>query len=218
MNTQVSIRLYNSCDKPAVRKICSDTADLGRPVENFFYDREVFADLVIRYYTDFEPRSLWVADHQGRAAGYLSGCLDSRRYMRIMLTGIIPGVFVRAALRGAFWRRDTWQLLKAGLKSLLLGSFNRKDIFDAYPAHLHINLEEAFRHQGLGAKLIERFLEQLRQLHLSGVHASVCQDNRPACVFFERLGFSALGRYPMMRPEKMKGLKSTYTVIYGKSL
>ena len=90
------------------------------------------------------------------------------------------------------------------LKNLQLGGFNRKDLFGLYPAHLHINLEELFRHQGLGAALVERFLGQIRQAHLSGVQASVCQDNRVACDFFERLGFSVLGRYPMARFQKMK--------------
>lgn len=187
-------------------------------MENFFHDREVFADLVTRYYTDFEPQSLWVADYQGRAVGYLSGCLDNRRYMRIMFARIIPAVFARSALRGAFLHQDTRQLLKAGLKSLVLGSFNRKDVSYAYPAHLHIDLDRAFRHQGLGLALVERFLEQLRQSRLSGVQASVCQDNRPACAFFERIGFSVLGRYPMARPDGTNKLKSSHTVIYGKRL
>lgn len=214
----VFIRLYNSCDRPTVRKICCDSADLGGPVENFFHDREVFADLITNYYTDFQPRSLWVADYQGKAVGYLSGCLDSRRYMRVMFTRIIPAVFIRALARGVFWHRDVWQLLKAAVKSLLLGSFNRKDTFDAYPAHLHINLDDAFRHQGLGAKLVEHFLEQIKAAHLAGVQASVCQDNRNACAFFERMKFSVLGRYPMARPDKEKGLKNSYTVIYGKKI
>jgi hypothetical protein len=54
MVTGAIIRPYRFTDKSLIRKICSDTADLGGPVENFFYDREVFADLVIDYYTDFE--------------------------------------------------------------------------------------------------------------------------------------------------------------------
>jgi ribosomal protein S18 acetylase RimI-like enzyme len=104
------------------------------------------------------------------------------------------------------------------LKNLLLGGFNRRDIFDAYPAHLRINLKEDFRHQGLGSALVERFFAQARQANLAGVQASVCQDNRPACGFFERLGFSVLGTYPMARFHKTDGFKTSRTVIYGRRI
>ena len=218
MTAQAFIRLYRFSDRPFIREICSDTADLGKPVENFFYDREVFADLMTGYYTDFEPASLWVADYRTQVVGYLSGCLDSRRYMRIMWARIIPKVFMCAIYRGAFWHTDTWRILISMLKSYSLGGFNRKRIFDVYPAHLHINLQENFRHQGLGITLVEHFLHQATQACLAGVQVSVCEDNKPAANFFTRLDFSVLGRYPMVRSQKMKGFRASYTVVYGRRL
>ena len=78
MDTGGIVRPYEPRDRAAVRQIAWDTADNGEPV-SFFSDREVFADILTRYYTDFEPQSLWVVDHAGQAVGYLSGCLDDRR-------------------------------------------------------------------------------------------------------------------------------------------
>ncbi|MFH1173251.1 MAG: hypothetical protein V1692_01855, partial [bacterium] len=150
-------------DRSSVRKICADAADLGEPVENFFSDREIFADLLTGYYTDYEPQALWVAESDAAVVGYLSGCLDNFRYARVMFGKIIPGVFMRAALRGVFWRKDVWYILIALFKSYLIGGFNRKRYLDLYPAHLHINLAADFRHQGLGKMLMERFLAQARQ-------------------------------------------------------
>ena len=72
MNAVVNIRLYESRDRAAVRRICCETADNGGPVEGFFRDRELVADLVTRYYTDFEPESCWVAE----VAGAMSACSD----------------------------------------------------------------------------------------------------------------------------------------------
>jgi len=218
MLAQAVIRIYRFSDRPFIRKICSDTADLGKPVEKFFYDREIFADLMTAYYTDFEPESLWVADYQTQVVGYLSGCIDSRRYTRIMWIRIIPKVFMRAICRGAFLYTDTWRILISMLKSYSLGGFNRKRLFDVYPAHLHINLQESFRHQGLGVTLVEHFLHQARRASLSGVRVSVCQDNKPASNFFTHLGFSILGRYPMVRSQKMKGFMTSYTLVYGRRL
>ncbi len=218
MDTKPVIRLYRSSDRPVVRKICSDTADLGRAVENFFYDREIFADLVVSYYTDFEPACLWVADCEDRVVGYLSGCKNSRRYLRVMCSRIIPRILIPAFWRGVLLHKDTRRIFKAMFKNLQIGAFNRRDLFRLYPAHMHINLEECFRHRGLGTALVERFLEQLSRDHLAGVQVSVCQDNHLACNFFERLGFSVLGRYPMVRFHKTNGLKASHTVIYGRRL
>lgn len=201
------IRPYRFSDRASVRKICSDTADLGSPVENFFHDREIFADLITTYYTDFEPQLVWVADFQEKAVGYLTGCLDNLRYRQIMLYRIIPGVFSRAILRGVFWRQDTWRVLKAMFTNYRLGGFKRKNLFKDYPAHLHINIVGGFRHQGLGQALVEKFLTQAKQAHSAGVQASVSQDNQPACNFFSRLGFSVLGRYPMFRPKEKAGFR-----------
>ena len=211
----VFIRLYKISDRPMVRRICSDTADLGEPVENFFSDREIFADLITRYYTVCEPQALWVAESDTAVAGYLSGCLDNRRYARVMFEKVIPGVFIRAALRGVFWRKDTWHILIALLRSYLIGGFNRKRYLDLYSAHLHINLAADFRHQGLGKMLMERFLAQARQANILGVQAAVCQDNQPACDFFRQLGFSVLGSYPMVRPKGKKSFQLGHTLVYG---
>ncbi len=214
----IVIRLYKISDRPAVRRICSDTADLGKPVENFFSDREIFADFLTGYYTDYETQALWVAESDTTAAGYLSGCLDNRRYARVMFGKVIPGVFIRAALRGVFWRKDIWHILTALFKSYLIGGFNRKKYLGLYPAHLHINLAADFRHQGLGNMLMERFLTQAGQANIPGVQAAVCQDNQPACDFFRQSGFSVLGSYPMVRPKGKKSLQLTHTLVYGVKL
>jgi hypothetical protein len=54
MTSQVVIRPSEQRDREAVREICCDTADGGERVESFFPDREVFADLLTLYYTDYE--------------------------------------------------------------------------------------------------------------------------------------------------------------------
>jgi ribosomal protein S18 acetylase RimI-like enzyme len=52
---------------------------------------------------------------------------------------------------------------------------------------------------------------------LRGVHAGVREDNGRGRNFFEQLGFTVVGRYPLMRwPEPPHQLLSS--VIYGKRL
>ena len=76
----INIRPYQTGDRAALRTLCCDVADRGLPIEHFFSDREVAADLLTKYYTDYEPESTFVAICNGRLVGYINGCTDNRRY------------------------------------------------------------------------------------------------------------------------------------------
>ncbi len=98
MGTDVHVRPYEARDRAAVRQICADTADAGQPVESFFPDREVFADLLTNYYTQFEPQSTFIADNDGEVVGYLTGCLDTKRFLSTMKWRIVPVSFRQSVI------------------------------------------------------------------------------------------------------------------------
>src|SRR5262249_43314324 len=58
-----------------------------------------------------------------------------------------------------------------------------------YPAHLHMNVDMTHRRQGLGARLIERYVRDLGQARVRGVHLFCGAEPRP---FYARTGFTAL--------------------------
>ncbi len=70
------------------------------------------------------------------------------------------------------------------------------ELVEAFPAHLHIDLQARARGTGLGRVLIERLLSDLREREVSGVHLGVDPDNANAIGFYEHLGFAALDREP----------------------
>jgi len=206
MTSEILIRPYEPRDRGAVRSICCDTAFQGGPVDPLFHDREVAADLLTSYYTDYEPEAIWAAEHEGRVVGYLTGCLNSRRYFRIMTWCIVPKAVIRAIRCGLFLSVQTWKLLGSGTVLFLSGGF-RHDIPQSICAgHLHVSLRKEFRGQKVGHRLVEQFCKQARAAGLQGIYASVRKENHPARHFFERLGFTALSP-----PSKV-------TVIYGKHL
>lgn len=61
-----------------------------------------------------------------------------------------------------------------------------------YPAHLHVNVDARYRGAGLGAKLVNRFLEQVHQRGVAGVHVVTSRGARNV-KFYERLGFVEAG-------------------------
>lgn len=191
----VVIRPYEARDRAAVRHICCETADRGEPVESFFSDRELVADLVTRYYTDFEPETSWVAERDGRVVGYLTGALDTARHERVMARRILAPAIFGALRRGALWRRETWRMISV-LPQALRGFAHRRHIpLGDYPAHLHIDLLGEGRGQHIGHRLMAVFLERLRTAGARGTHASVRGDNASACAFFEHLAFRRAGEY-----------------------
>ena len=101
MKGVVIVRRYEPRDRAAVRTIFCETADAGEPMESFFSDREILADLLTRYYTDFIPETTWVAEQGGEVGGYLMGCLDTQEFIRAMIWQIVP-----RALDAGDWTGD----------------------------------------------------------------------------------------------------------------
>src|SRR5207249_4484219 len=110
MGTTVEIRAYEPQDRAGLRQICCDMADAGQPVERFFPDREVFADLLTNYYTEHEPQSTFVAGDSGEVVGYVTGCLDTKRFVSTMTWRVFPAVLVKALARGTLWHPQTVRL------------------------------------------------------------------------------------------------------------
>lgn len=217
MAEEIIIRPYRVSDRQSVRKICCDTADRGEPMESFFNDRKILADMVTSYYTDFEPESTWVADVDGRVVGYLMGCLDTRRYLKIMSWRISPRIILSAIMRGLLFEEKTLRLLRVAFKSMQLGGFKRKIPLDQYAAHMHVDIDKNFRGKGIGKKLTEAFFQAAQGKGVKGIHLSVRGDNSGGRKFFEKVGFRPLGQYPMAMPS-LEGFSIGYTVVYGKIL
>ena len=213
----IRIRSYELRDRPSLRALCCDTADAGNPIDPFFPDREIFADLLTRHYTDFEPSCSWIAECDGHFAGYLNGCLDTRAFGRNMALRILPRLAAKAICRGTLWHSPARTFLALNLPLWIRPAKSDPSETARYPAHFHINLAPAFRARHAGSALVQPFLTRLQQLRIPGVHANVREDNAPARAFFEHLGFTPLSRHPFMRlpahPETL-----LYSIRYGKSL
>ena len=217
MGTGLQIRPYEPRDRAGLRQICCDTADAGQPVERFFPDREVFGDLLTNYYTEHEPQSTFVADDGGEVVGYVTGCLNTKRFLSTMKWRIVPMVLVKALLRGTLWHPQTVRLLRANLGLWLKSGHRTGPALDDYLAHLHVNVRQGFRGQRLGQRLVETFCKRVRGAGVRGVHAGVSAENAQARHFFEGLGYAELQREARLRKSDGSG-DILYTIIFGKKL
>lgn len=191
MIAETAIRPYQSRDRQAVLEIAADTAFFGDPVEVFLEDRNLFCDFFYRYYADLEPEHGWVASSGGSVVGFLMGSMDTRKQQRGILYRILPSSLLRL-LRGKY---------RIGPKSRrfasrwMIAALQREKInpdLGVYPAHLHVNVTAAWRGRGLGRRLIEAYLSQLRGSGVRGVHLNTTDRNVGACALYERMGFQLL--------------------------
>ena len=214
---KVNIRPYKKQDREALRKLCCDVADRGGPIENFFPDRDVAADALTKYYTDYEPSSTFIAESDGCLVGYINGCLDNRRYGLVMFWLLMPALLVKAFKRGLFFRSEIHQLLRGALKNWRRIFVWRKKSFHSHQGHLHIGIAGDFRGQQVGKSLVNALIDYAAGLGVGELAASVHEANKPASAFFESQGFVVRDRNPMIQIRDGKD-EPYHSLLYVKSI
>ncbi|HER24990.1 MAG TPA: GNAT family N-acetyltransferase [Candidatus Atribacteria bacterium] len=196
--TSIKIRNYQIKDREAIQKISLENIVLGEHRDSIF-DDEILADLLTKYFTDYEPLSCFVAVKVNQVIGYIIGAQDIRKMRRLMKHKIVPGLICKALGRRQLLRRNSLILLKNIISSYLKGEFISPDFSQEYPATLHINIRAEYRRQNIGSLLIDHFLDFLQKENVRGVHFGVVSES--AKDFFIKLNFNILfsGKYSFLR-------------------
>lgn len=77
---------------------------------------------------------------------------------------------------------------EALLKLNVPGHAVYQDLFDNFPAHLHINFHHSCRGRGLGSDLINAYCEKLLRQSVKGLHLITSPEAKNVS-FYHRLGF-----------------------------
>jgi ribosomal protein S18 acetylase RimI-like enzyme len=189
------VRPFETKDREALHQIGADTAFFGEPVEHIMEDRRIFIDRFYVYFTDYEPEHTWVACVDERVVGFIVGCINGKVYEETQKKVILPGMmkkFFRGYYRPGF---KTFRYIWSGFTAVRRGEIPEADE-TIYPAHLHINLLPAARGLGLGRKLMEAYINQLKELGIPGVYLQTTTLNMEACKLFEKVGFQLSGSRP----------------------
>ena len=193
--TEFVVRPFQQEDRQSVLRIGADTAFFGAPIEAYLEDRNVFLDIFYVYYTDVEPQYAWVACADDIVVGFLTGSVDTRARTLKFLRTTLPR-FLGKLVRGTYrFGRLTRAYVAGLLGSGFYGEEPHVDL-SLYPAHLHINVDSAWRGHGLGQRLMEAYLGQLRSLGVRGVHLETTSLNEVACRLYEKMGFRLLDAHP----------------------
>lgn len=187
------IRPARADDEPAAVRVCLQTGDDGDDGTKYYTDDpDALGRIFVSPYFAFAPDLAWVVEDEGGVCGYCLATADSEthydRYEREWRP-VLAARFPEPTGESATWTR-TQQIhrLYHHPDHLVPGAPGR------YPAHVHIDLLPRAQGRGLGRKMMELILEELRRRGIGGVHLGVGTANSRAQAFYRKLGFQELCR------------------------
>ena len=216
--TEAGIVPYEEKYRDVVRRCLYETGFGGDGAEIYFEDLELFADINCLYHTDYEPESAFIGMVDGKPAGYLLGCVDTARYMKVMADEIAPMILKNMLLGRYNLGPGVRRYIRRGILMTLRGQIPTAPLA-AYPAHLHIDLFKPYRRVGLGSRLILNYIEFLRARGVRGLHLGTSSFHTQSLPFYEKLGFRkyAVRRVNTSFFREISG-RDFYNIIYVKNI
>ena len=172
----ITIRPYQPSDKENVRRVCmhlapeEPTPALLGPAHS--PGLSTFCD----YYIECEPQNCFVADDGGTAVGCIWCAEEYRRYYRRFKKDYLANMSLRKRVN--YWGAARMPVF-----------FAKK-----YPAHLHIDVLNAYQRQGLGFQLMDALTTHLRGKGVPGVMLVVGESNEKGRNFYRKYGFRQIAR------------------------
>ena len=184
------IRKFQPADRARVRELCCETGFLGNPIDPVFEDRELFADYLSAYYTDWEPESAFVLLVNGEIRGYLLG---SRYPFRQQLYNLYNNValFLRGVVRYPRYNATS----KKFVHWILRQAWREVPASPRRTAHFHVNLLADARSVAQTRALMDSYLRYLSENGEKRVFGQmVVFEDRRGTRMFERYGFKVLNK------------------------
>lgn len=172
-----TIRPFTEKDTANVQQICIDTDPNFSPEET-----PLLLCLYCNYYIQQEPENCFVAaDENDNAVGYILVAENEEKYREIYKKYYL----------------ETLRSLSESQYQRIAKEFSEASPFaQKYPAHLHIDISPTQQGQGLGPKLLNAALDNLRKKEVPGIMLGVGEGNTGAIRFYERYGFTRLAQLP----------------------
>ncbi|HKI74570.1 MAG TPA: GNAT family N-acetyltransferase [Pseudomonadales bacterium] len=196
---EFAIRNYHPSDMYMLYRICLETGEDGGDATGTI-DREILGHFFAAPYAVVEPDVCFVLTADGAPCGYIVGTSDSRRFEAECQEKWWPPLREKYPLRDA-----SDKTREAGMIRAIHYGYRAPAYTDEYPAHLHIDILPVGQGAGQGPRLIEIFLDKLRDKGVPGIHLGVSKGNERAFAFYPKLGFAPV-------------TESETSIVYGMKL
>lgn len=187
---EIGIRKYLSNDYNEIISICLRTGKSGKDASDLFNYPKLLGEYFAAPYVMHEPELCFVAAVNDKPVGYILGTKDSNKFSEWCECEWFPELRKKYSLDDEY--KSTFE--KRIVELIHTGYYPKKELA-GYPAHLHIDILPVAQGKGVGRRLINAFLDKLKELNVSSVHLEVGKNNLNAIEFYKRLGFSVIHEY-----------------------
>ena len=186
--SRMEIRPYRNGDRDQVGLICLKTGDAGQDATAKHADDQLLPHIYALPYVDYAPQWAWVAEEDGVALGYILAIPDRAAFHEWWQNNWVPVLEERFPTH----ERRNWPQADQQLLGSALDPETDSEWQEEYPAELHIDILPEGQGRGLGRKLMETLVGELREQGIAGLAFGVDGENANAIGFYKRLGFEVI--------------------------
>ncbi len=191
----IAIRPVGADDLDALYRIALATGDGGADAAALYRDPKLLGHIYAAPYAVLCPETVLVAEDADGVGGYIVGAVDTRRFAARLEAAWWPDL--RTAYAAPADRPPVVPFSDLRMIRMIHQPRRTPDeITDAYPSHLHINLLPHLRGDGVGRRLMDRWMDAVRAMGSHGAHLAVGTTNTRAIGFYHRCGFRRLDEMP----------------------
>jgi ribosomal protein S18 acetylase RimI-like enzyme len=184
----VTVRRYQPFDLPGMYQVCLRTGDSGRDATHLYRNPDLLAHIYAGPYPVADPGLSFVAVDEQGVLGYIIATADTSTFEA--------------------WQEDHWwPVLREQYPASLaqdpgdgtqdwqqIAHIHRArptpdDLYEKYPAHMHIDILPRGQRSGLGRRLVTTLTDALRARNVPGLHLGVGSRNVGAFAFYQAIGF-----------------------------
>ena len=172
----MKIRTFKEKDRENCKQVCIETCHYPLNKEN---DIKLLHLLCLEYYINEEPDNCFVAvDEEDNAVGYIICAADYDKYKKTFKEKYLPKV--REISYFAYIKKHLEFIIDSKVKK-------------TYPAHMHIDIFASHQKKGLGHKLVDAVVNNLKEKQVKGLFLRCVKTNEKGMNFYKKYGFTLLG-------------------------
>jgi ribosomal protein S18 acetylase RimI-like enzyme len=184
----VTVRPYQPFDLPGMYQVCLRTGDSGQDATHLYANPDLLAHIYAGPYPVADPGLSFVAADEQGVLGYIIATVDTLTFETWLEEHWWPGLREQYPASLAQDPGDGTQ------DWLRIAHIHRArptpdDLYEKYPAHMHIDILPRGQRSGLGRRLVNTLTDALRARQVRGLHLGVGSGNQGAFAFYQAIGF-----------------------------
>ena len=186
----IEIRPYKPSDLDSLYTICLKTGDSGKDAGRKYKYPKLLGHLYAAPYAVLEPELTFIVTLDEQPSGYILGTKNSKLFREISENEWFPNLRAQYPLPN----ENDISADAVIIKRIHEGYILKKELSD-YPAHLHVDLLPNTQGKGIGKRIMQVFIDKLKELNVPALHLEVGKKNIAAVGFYKRMGFHEIVEY-----------------------